>query len=420
MDLKQTASIVKAAIGQMNTGVTADALDSATAVDVGKLVIDGEGNLVKATAEKFMNSAISLIAKIEVDKRLYSGDLKGLMISNDEWGNGTERTYFNLGDIIDDPKWNLYNAYHDAVNPKTNYAAEELGFYPTESYTKLFDEFKAILCPISKPTDQLKEACRSDEDMRQFLTGIQSVVVNTLENGITSYRHMLVQCGIMTAILKTGNVINLNQEFYDLTGTDVTGGGTDQFGGLKNQAFLIFAAKRIAEIRDYIKVYSTAWNDGKFPTFTPEEYQKLILLNAFEKAMRFNVHAQVFHPDNTTFGDYETTTAWQGVFGANSTKYQMGEMSQVGLTKASCTKLGITLAEGATADYQKGIIGVLFDKYAMSICPYKQKTTGNYIAVGDYFNEFHRVGLNLQLDDHFPIVVFQLGSVTVAAADDNT
>ena len=126
MDLKQTATIVKAAIAQMSTGTTADALDSATAVDVGKLVIDGEGNLVRATAEKFMNSAISLIAKVEVDKRIYSGDLKGLMMSNTEWGNGTERTYFNLGDIIDDPKWNLYNAYHGSP-AKTNYATEELG-----------------------------------------------------------------------------------------------------------------------------------------------------------------------------------------------------------------------------------------------------------------------------------------------------
>ena len=405
MDLKTSASIVMGSMNQLADKATAIAAqDSWQVADVGKAIIDGNGDVVRNTAETFLQAAISLIAKIEIDRRAYKGDLDVLMIEDTEYGNATERIYFDLATIVDDPKWNLFANYQGG---KTNYAAEELGFYPTTAYGKLFDEFKAILTPISRPTDQLKEACRGDEEMRAFLTGIETVVLNTLENGLQSYRHMLIQAGIAVAIAKNGTYLNINQLYYDLTGTDITNSGTDNYAGLKDKDFLIFLAQTIAETRDNLKLFTNVYNDGTSMTFSPEDYQKLVILNKVEKAMRFNVAAQVFNADKTTFGPYSTTTAWQGITDG-TTAMKIDELSKVMVSADANNKLGI----GTAAWTGEGIVGVLFDKYAMSICPYKRKTTGNYVAVGDYFNEFHRLGLNLILDDHYPIVVFQLGAVT--------
>lgn len=405
MDFKTSASVVTGAMNQLADKTTAIAAqDSWKVTDVGKAIIDSNGDVVRNTAETFLQAAISQIAKIEIDRRAYKGDLDVLMIQDTEYGNATERIYFDLATIIDDPKWNLFANYQGG---KTNYAAEETGFYPTTAYGKLFDEFKGILTPISRPTDQLKEAVRGEDEMREFLTGIETVVLNTLENGLQSYRHMLIQAGIAVAMAKNSTAVNINQAYYDLTGTDITNAGADKYAGLKNKDFLIFLAQTIAEVRDNLKVFTNVYNDGSGMTFSPEDYQKLVILNKVEKAMRFNVAAQVFNADKTTFGPYTTTTAWQGI-SDGTTAMKIGELSKVMVSADATNKLGI----GTAAWTGEGVVGVLFDKYAMSICPYKRKTTGNYIAVGDYFNEFHRLGLNLILDDHYPIVVFYLGAVT--------
>ena len=59
------------------------ALDSFDVVDVGKVVVDpSTGEVVRGTAETFLQAAISLIARMEVESRAYTGDLKDFMVSD--------------------------------------------------------------------------------------------------------------------------------------------------------------------------------------------------------------------------------------------------------------------------------------------------------------------------------------------------
>lgn len=378
-----------------NTDIAA--LKSFDVVDVGSAVIDGNGDVIRGTAETFLQAAISLIARMEIDSRAYTGDMKNLMVRDSEWGGFLERVYFDLGDIIDDPKWNLMENYK---NGKKNYSHEENGFYPAKATAKIFQEGKPLLTPISLPTDQLKEACRSWDDMQAFLTGIQTMIRNTIELGLQSLRHMLAQDAAAVSIGATGTAINLLTRYIADTGNTLAAADA-----LTDADFLTYAMQTIAETRDNMKTFNSVFNDGTVPTFTDDEYSELLLLNKFDKACRFRVKASTFNKDDLAIGKYETTTAWQGFnAGGTAQDFDFASASKIMIAADANNKLGL----GTSAVTYSGVVGLLFDRYALGICPYKRKVTGNYVAYGDYFNEFHHTLINLILDTKYPIVTFYI------------
>lgn len=374
-------------------------LESFDVVDVGTAVIDGSGDVIRGTAESFLQAAISLIARMEVDARAYTGDMRNLMVKDSEWGGFLERIYFDLGDIVTDPKWNLMENYK---NGKKNYSTEENGYYPAKATAKIYQEGKPIMTPISLPTDQLKEACRSWEDMQAFLTGIQTAIRNTIEVGLQSMRHMLAQDAIAISIANTGTAIDLLALYNATIPTPIT-----QYDAVNDPDFLTFALQTISETRDNMKTFNTAFNDGTVPTFTDDDYSELILLNKFDKACRFKVKASTFNRDDLAIGEYTTTTSWQGI-NSGSNNFDWDAVSSISIAADSNDKLGLGNTEEPFI--AGGVVALLFDRYALGICPYKRKVTGNYVAVGDYFNEFHHTLVNMILDTKYPIVAFYIGT----------
>lgn len=410
MEMVNVQDVTRQAAAQMSgvtwtlsdgTTTTTDiaALDSFDVVDVGKVVVDpSTGEVIRGTAETFLQAAISLIARMEVESRAYTGDLKDFMVKDSEWGGFLERIYFSLTDIIDDPKWRLMENWK---NGKKNYAHEENGFYPIPAQAKVFQEAKGLLTPISKPTDQLKEACRSWEDMQAFLTGIEAAVRNTLELGLQSLRHMLAQDAIAVSMAGTQTAINLLAMYNNDTGNSLAAANA-----LQDADFLTYALQVISETRDNMRTFNVAFNDGTVPTFTDEEYSKLILLNKFDKAARFKVKASTFNRDDLAVGPYTTTTSWQGYNdgGIGTVNFDFDSVSKIMISADANEKLGI----GSSAFTATGVVGLLFDRYALGICPYKRKVTGNYVAFTDHFNEFHHVLVNMILDTKYPIVAFYI------------
>lgn len=385
--------------GNTVTGTDIAALDSFTLADVGRTVING-GVLIQATADSFFNALLSVISRIEVDTRIYAGDLNDFMIKDSEWGGFIERIRYKLGDIITDPKWNLA-ANAGATPPKTDYSTEEHTFYQLEAIAKVFQEAVPILTPISYPTDQLYEAVRNEAEMRAIIDGMRSAVRNTITLGIQSIRHMLAQCAIAVSIGNTGTAVNLLAAYQTETGdTTVTVSNWQQ-----SEAFQAFSMRKIAETRDNLRAFTTAFNDSTVPSFTNEEDSKLILLNKFDKILRFGVRANTFHAENLALGDYSTTTSWQGFnAGGTATDFDFDSVSKVMIAADANDKLGI----GTSAFTQGGVVALLFDRYALGISPYKRKVTSQFTAIADFYNEFHHTLIGTMLDTSYPIIAFYI------------
>ena len=383
-----TQKAIAQAMGDTFMEQTGDlaALDSYKLADVGRAVLDS------GSREAFSKALISVIAKVVIDERKYTGEIKSIFVDNFDWGGFVERVYFTPDQIIEDDMWNLVNG--------TVYE-NSLKFFQPGVKAKIYEESKGFMIPTSWSEETLKEAFNGWDEMGRFISGRRTMVENTLTLALQSYAHMLISCGIAVSVAKTNNAVHLITE---AVAAGILEEGTTMDAALLVPEFNIFAMKRINEVRGYMADYGVGFNNGEIPTFTQADDNKLILLKAVETAFKFEGRRQTYNLNEIGFGDYETVVKWQGYAASGTDNYDLGNISKIMIAADSGNKLGI----GTSAFTQDGVAAVAFYHRAMGICPYKQKTTSNYVGSADFWNEYLHVLVNYILDDNFPIVAFIL------------
>lgn len=358
-------------------------LTSFNLVDVGKDVLDS------GSVDTYVKALLTQMGKMIIESKIYTAELPSLFIDTFDWGGYIERVYFSPQQLIDDDMYNL-------VDGKTY---EDHKFYKPNVTAKIYEEGKTIMCPISITEEQVKMAFTSYEEMNKFLSGIHQNVQNTITLGMEAYAHMLISAGIAVSIKATQKVRHLATEFYGDKKANKT---LNQM--LEDKAFLLYCMKEIAMVRDQVRRYTTAFNNGSIPTFTTAEDTNLTLLADFANACKFNVTADTFNYEQIGLGNFDKVTSWQAFASESLRNFDPVTNSSISIAADETNKLGI----GVEAFTQSGVIGVLHDKRAMGICPYKTKVTTNYTASADFWNEYHHQLVNYILDPNFNIVSFVL------------
>lgn len=359
-------------------------LPSYKLADVGNAVFDS-ANGVDIVTKSLVDSMGEFICEV----RPYEGDLRSIMVKPMEWGGFVERAYINLADIIDDPRLNLVNG--------TSY--DDHKYYAPNVSAKIFQEAKGILTPYSLTEDMLKTAFTGWAQMERFVGGIRANAERTQEAGINSMKHMLVQCGIATSISGTSTAVHL---LTDAIADGIVPAATTAPEALQNPDFLAYALMTIANVRDNMKVLSTAYNNGAMPTNAySDEDTKLILLNRFEKACKFMLKSKVYNKDELSIGGYDRTAAWQG-HDNGLAKFGLDTVSAVQIAADANNKLGI----GTSAFSQQYVIAFAFDRLALGLCPFNRKVTSSYTAITDHWNSYHHLYCNALLDANYAMVAF--------------
>lgn len=360
------------------------ALESYKLADVGRTVLATD-------KDAYVKCLVDAIGKFEAEARPYEGDLSSIMVEPMEWGGFSERAYYSPADIIDDPMYNLVDG--------TTY--DDHKFYQPKVTAKFFQEAKSILSPISITDEQLNTAFTGWEQKERFLSGIRVNMANTMAVGINSYKHMLAQCAIATSVANTGTAVHL---LTDAIEDGIIASGTTAAAAMSDADFLAYALMRIADVRDNMRIMSTAYNNGAVPTHAIAEGDtKLVLLSKFEKACRFILRARAFNANELSIGEYDRVAAWQG-HDNGTKKFDFATVSAVSISADADNKIGI----GTTAFSQSGVIALAFDRKALGLCPYRRKITSSYTAISDHWNEYHHLLLNAILDANFNIVAFVL------------
>lgn len=368
----------------MNSHGPLNALDSYKLADVGNAVFDANNG-----TDAFCKALIDTMGKLECEVRPYTGDLSSVMVKPMEWGGFVERVYFAPSDLIQDPMYNLVNgtSYDDHI------------FYQPNVDTKFYQERKAILSPVSLGTEQLKSAFSGWDQMEKFHAAIRANLANTIEIGINSYKHMMVQCGIAISDAGTNTAVHLLAE-AKAAGLVPAAMTADE--AILDQEFLTYALMRIAETRDNMRIISTAYNNGAVPTHAyTEEDTRLILLSGFEKACKFRLKARTFNVDQLSIGEYDRTPAWQG-HDSGTGKFLFATNSSVSISADTDNKLGI----GTSAYSQSYVIAFMFDRMALGVCPYQRKVTSSYTAIADFWNDYHHLLMNAMIDSNYNMVAF--------------
>lgn len=411
--LTVTKSAISQLIGKGFEGVETGnltALDSQFIVDLGeKLGISEDGTIGEGTyPDIFFKALITQCGKIIVDTRSYVASLPKLWVDTINWGGFTEVITTELSDVMIDEMWNTngfipYNqtriegdeTIYEGVEEGKRIASVEYGCYKPVVNAKIFKKNHALMCALTVAREQMFTAFRGLDEYERFLAGLFNSVENTLQAKAEVYALMTVSMGIAKATANK-NSINLLKEYND-SHPDST---TTKAKALYNADFMKFALMRIAETRDNIKRMSAMYNDHDHVTFSSEA--NLILLNKFSNSAKFNVRANTYHEELLGVGEYDKVSAWQGAIdNVNKTPYNFETASTVSLSAGASTEAGFKQQTTIT-----GVIGVLYDRYAMGINLDRRKVTSKYAASRDTTNYFYHNLINYTVNDSFPIVAF--------------
>ena len=361
-------------------------VDSYKLIDIGKDVLDG------GTVDVFAKKLLGVMGKMVIDEKKYEGaGIKSIFVDSFDWGSFVERVYFTPQDLIEDDMWNLIDGKVYENDHK---------FFAPKVAAKLFEEAKSITTPISIVEEQLRTAFTGWDQMNTFLSGIRTNVENTISLALQAYAHMLLGCGIAVSCEGTGTAVHLVTEAIS---AGILESGAAYATARYNEAFNIFCMERIKTIRDNMRIYSSAYNNGGMPTFTNNDDNKMVLLTQFENGLKFQGKRQVYNLDQIGIGDYETTPMWQGLRETNegaATNFAWDTVSSISINADATNKLGI----GTSAVKINNVAGIIFDHRAMGVCPYRRKVTSQYTASADFWNEFHHLLVNYILDTNFNMV----------------
>lgn len=389
--------------------------DHLAALESYKLVDIGRDVTTETTINSFANNMIALLGKHVIDARLYTSKLPSIFVESFDWGGFVERTRIGLGDIIADPMYNKVAG--------TSYAELEHTYFAQDVNSKIFDECKAFMCPVSIERNELTEAFTSWDKMDEFLSAKLRMIQSTINLGIAVYEKMLVSCALAVSDANTGTAVHLITEATEagilpkVEVTPATNPATyrnmtweEARYSAYSKDFGAFCLRRIKEIRDYMLEPSTAFNDGTMPTWC-EELPNLIMLNDFASDMEFNVKADTFNPEYLGVGKFDKIVSWQaskkvtpGQGGAPDVveKFTPDVLSAVHIAADANNKLGI-----GTSEYSKaGFVSLLFDPMSIGLCLRRNKVTSSYTASADFWNTFNHELVNYLLDTSYGIVAF--------------
>lgn len=412
---ENTVNVTKAAIAQLIAKGYMDvesgnitALDSQYIIDLGeKLESEGGSIETNSPADIFFKALLTQIAKVVIDSRAYIAQLPQLFVDSVNWGLFRENVMIDLSDVMIDEMWNA-NGF---INWNTTggqaegarIAAIEFGCYKPPVQAKLYNKAHGIMVAITTAREQFFGSFKGIDEYNSFLAGLYNSVENTIQLKAEIYALMTVSMGIATSVAN-GNQIDLCTEYATITGdTQLT-----PAQALQDAEFMKYALQRIAEVQDYVKRYSAAYNNGEIPTFSSDT--KAILLSKFANAAKFNVRANTYHEELVGIGDYDKVASWQGVISSSNTDpYSIENAATIFLSTAAAEYAGITVTpETGTENVITNVIGVVYDRMAMGITVDKKKVTSQYSASRDTVNHFYHSLVNYVVNDSYPIVSFTL------------
>lgn len=392
MDIKNIHTAAVNAISQyMGAGyMTAEngdikPLDTAIIVDVGKTAAANDAGL-----DNLFKTMVTQIGIMDIQNERYITEIPSIFIKSFEWGGYLQRVYFDPLDTFNDDMYSL--------TAGTDYSSKEHTYYQPKIKAKIYTEAKPIVTPISRTTEQIKDAFTGLEQLEQFMAGVAMEVENTNNLVLDTLAHALVSAGVAISDKSTGTARHLLTEMKtlgimaaDATAEDV----------LKSEAGLAYCYKEIAKTRKYMTRRTTAFNNGAIPVFSTTVHAAI--LSDFIKSAEIYLKRISFDNSVTTFGDYDEITMWQGntAFG---NKFNFANVSTLCINPDPDDKLGI----GEDIYNPSYCIGLLYDWRALGICPYREKVTSNYTASVDFYSVFHHLLINHIVDANYPMVAFFL------------
>lgn len=380
MNVKQISTILQSITDEVIGDSVVVQEDLSNIVDVGRQL------LVNTDVDNYVKALVDRIGRTEFVDRVLASTAPAITRDSWEYGSILQKVRCELPDTTANPTWQLVQG--QSVDPFI--------YNPPEVTAKYFNSKTTFEIDISFTEIQVKESLKSAADLMRFIAMIE----NRIRTKLTLCRDNLIMRAIVNMIAEkiasNQSVINLLTEYNTAFGTSLTAAKA-----IKNPDFLRFASATIKLYSDRLKTASVLYNNDGYVTFTPKEYQHLVLLSEFATGLEVYLYSDTYHEELLKLGAFDTVAFWQGT----------GNSAAPNFTAASSIK-AIIASDGTTTVDTSGVVGVLFDRDACAVCNDNPRVTSIYNPRGEYSNYFYKEDCSYINDLAENVIVFVVTDTT--------
>lgn len=382
MDIKQIYDFVNGATKEALGAEAVVKEDLSNIVDIGDTVFNANA------MDKYVNALVNRIGKVIFVNRVYQGSAPSVMMDGWEFGSVLQKVSMNaLPEAEENETWSLIDGH--SYDP-------HIFHQPKNIVAKFYNKYVTFSINMSFTEEQLKMSFTSVTELNGFI----SMLYTQVENSMTVKLDELIRRTIITMIVETikddyGNAglgtksgvkaINLLKLYNTEKGTNLTASKA-----ITDAEFIKYASYKIKLVNDRMGTMSTTFNVGKAPRFTPKDMKRIVLLSDFASSADVYLQSSTFHNELTALPQTEVVNYWQG----SGKDWAFESVSAIDAKSPTGNEVSTS-----------GILGVIFDKYALGVSNMERKVTSEYTPNAEFFTNFYKykAGYFNDLNENFVV-----------------
>ena len=359
MEIKQIYPLVNEATNE------ALGVEGLVQEDLGNIVEVGKAVFNANAMDKYVKALVNRIGKIIFVNRVYEGSAPSVLMDGWEYGSVMQKVSMGLPEATENETWELTDG--QSYDPHIFHA-------PKGVVAKYYNKYVTFEIDMSFTENQLKMSFNSVTELNGFI----SMLYTQVENSMTVKLDELIRRTINNMIAETVhtnngaraiNLLTLYKSAYPAD-TAITAATA-----LNNPDFIRFAAYIIKLTHGRMRTMSTVFNEGNQPRHTPTDMSHIVLLEDFASGADVFLQSNTFHDELSALPTAERVPYWQG----SGTSYAFADVS----------KINVKTADGNVVE-QGGILGVMFDRWALGVANIERKVTSQYTENAEFFTNFYK------------------------------
>lgn len=381
MQVSQIFEIVNDALKQTDGNLPLLQEDLSNIIDVGNSIFNAN------SFDNYVKKLVDRIGKVVFVIRPYSGLAPSIYMDSVIWGSVTQKISSAVPEAVENESYELVNG--------ATYDPNQVNL--PDVYVKFFSKYVTFEVDRTITEKQLRSAFTGvaeldgfismifNEISKAFTIAIDNLIMRTINSAIADTLYKDYNSGTEFTGASHTRAVNLLYLYNQRYSTTLTAAQA-----VTTPDFVRFASYYMALYSDRLSRVSTLFNVGETQKFTPKEEQHFILLSEFARSADVFLQSDVYHNELTAITKYEVVPYWQG--------------SGVDYAFDSTSTINVISGSGNTVT-ASGILGVMFDRYALGVTNIEQWVNTQYNAKADFVNYFYKykAGYFNDLNENFVV-----------------
>lgn len=381
MQVSQIFEIVNDALKQTDGKLPLLQEDLSNIIDVGNSIFNAN------SFDNYVKKLVDRIGKVVFVIRPYSGLAPSIYMDSVIWGSVTQKISSAVPEAVENESYELVNG--------ATYDPNQVNL--PDVYVKFFSKYVTFEVDRTITEKQLRSAFTGvaeldgfismifNEISKAFTIAIDNLIMRTINSAIADTLYKDYNSGTEFTGASHTRAVNLLYLYNQRYSTTLTAAQA-----VTTPEFVRFASYYMALYSDRLSRVSTLFNVGETQKFTPKEEQHFILLSEFARSADVFLQSDVYHNELTAITKYEVVPYWQG----SGADYAFDSTSAINVISGS----GNTVTTS-------GILGVMFDRYALGVTNIEQWVNTQYNAKADFINYFYKykAGYFNDLNENFVV-----------------